>query len=232
MKPREEFINALGLEASTMNENGANTEQEGNYVEDMRSAVAQVEVKRKKNGLPHGVRKDELNNPQGKEKRITAKMQAFVSNIANGMSPKDSYRKAYDCSNSAESTVISSANTLLRDSRISELLGSVWEGVKENIVQDAVATKRHVMSELFKHAQNEEAQLSNRLKSLELMGRAVGMFTDKVETKVEEISTDQLKKELETSLALLDGKSGISKHHWWSISKTHYYPTQAYERTT
>jgi hypothetical protein len=213
MKPREEFINALGLEASTMNENGANTEQEGNYVEDMRSAVAQVEVKRKKNGLPHGVRKDELNNPQGKEKRITAKMQAFVSNIANGMSPKDSYRKAYDCSNSAESTVISSANTLLRDSRISELLGSVWEGVKENIVQDAVATKRHVMSELFKHAQNEEAQLSNRLKSLELMGRAVGMFTDKVETKVEEISTDQLKKELETSLALLDGKSGISKHH-------------------
>jgi hypothetical protein len=213
MKPREEFINALGLEASTMNENGANTEQEGNYVEDMRSAVAQVEVKRKKNGLPHGVRKDELNNPQGKEKRITAKMQAFVSNIANGMSPKDSYRKAYDCSNSAESTVISSANTLLRDSRISELLGSVWEGVKENIVQDAVATKRHVMSELFKHAQNEEAQLSNRLKSLELMGRAVGMFTDKVETKVEEISTEQLKKELETSLALLDGKSGISKHH-------------------
>jgi hypothetical protein len=39
------------------------------------------------------------------------------------------------------------------------------------------------------------------------------MFTDKVETKVEEISTDQLKKELESSLALLDGKSGISKPH-------------------
>jgi hypothetical protein len=215
MKSRENFINDLGLSDSLMDANGTSIESEGDYDEVMRSAVSQVEVKRKKNGLPHGVRKEELMNAQGKEKRITAKMQAFVSNIAQGMSPKDSYRKAYDCSNSAESTVISSANTLLKDSRISVLLESVWDNVKENIVQDAVATKRHVMSELFKHAQNEEAQLSNRLKSLELMGRAVGMFTDKVETKVEEISTEQLKKELESSLALLDSssKSAMSKRH-------------------
>jgi hypothetical protein len=213
MKSREKFINDLGLSDSLMDANSVSTTHEGNNDEVMRSAVAQVEVKRKKNGLPHGVRKEELMNAQGKEKRITPKMQAFVSNIAQGLSPKDAYRKAYDCSNSAESTIISGANTLLKDSRITQLLESVWETVKENIVNDAVATKRHVMSELFKHAQNEEAQLSNRLKSLELMGRAVGMFTDKVETKVEEISTDQLKKELESSLALLDGKSGISKPH-------------------
>ena len=213
MKSRENFINELGLSDSLMDANGTSIESEGTYDEVMRSAVAQVNVKRKKNGLPHGVSKEELKNAQGKEKRITGKMQAFVSNIAQGLSPKDAYRKAYDCSRSAESTIISSANELLKDSRISMLLESVWETVKENIVNDAIATKRHVMSELFKHAQNEEAQLSNRLKSLELMGRAVGMFTDKVETKVEEISTDQLKKELESSLALLDGKSGISKHH-------------------
>lgn len=215
MKSRENFINDLGLSDSLLDTNGVSTTHEGNNDEVMRSAVAQVEVKRKKNGLPHGVKKEELMNAQGKEKRITPKMQAFVSNIAQGLSPKDAYRKAYDCSNSAESTIISSANTLLRDSRITMLLESVWETVKENIVNDAVATKRHVMSELFKHAQNEEAQLSNRLKSLELMGRAVGMFTDKVETKVEEISTDQLKKELESSLALLDSssKSAMSKRH-------------------
>jgi hypothetical protein len=213
MKSRENFINDLGLSDSLMDANSVSTTHEGNNDEVMRSAVAQVEVKRKKNGLPHGVKREEMLDKSGKEKRITGKMQAFVSNIAQGMSPKDSYRKAYDCSRSAESTIMSSANELLKDPRISELLESVWESVKENIVQDAVATKRHVMSELFKHAQNEEAQLSNRLKSLELMGRAVGMFTDKVETKVEEISTDQLKKELESSLALLDGKSGISKPH-------------------
>jgi hypothetical protein len=213
MKSRENFINDLGLSDSLMDANSVSTTHEGNNDEVMRSAVSQVEVKRKKNGLPHGVKREEMLNDKGNEKRITAKMQAFVSNIAHGLSPKDAYRKAYDCSRSAESTIISSANELLKDPRITLLLESVWESVKENIVNDAVATKRHVMSELFKHAQNEEAQLSNRLKSLELMGRAVGMFTDKVETKVEEISTDQLKKELESSLALLDTKSRVSKPH-------------------
>jgi hypothetical protein len=83
-------------------------------------------------------------------------------------------------------------------------LESFWNGLKENVIADQLATKRHVMAELFKHAQNEEAQLSNRLKSLELMGRAVGMFTDKVEQKVEEVNVDTLKKELESSLALLE----------------------------
>ena len=213
MKSRENFINDLGLSDSLMDANGTSIESEGNSDEVMRSAVAQVKVKKKKNGLPHGVKKEEMLNDKGNEKRITAKMQAFVSNIAHGLSPKDAYRKAYDCSRSAESTIISSANELLKDPRNSMLLESVWETVKENIVNDAIATKRHVMSELFKHAQNDEAQLSNRLKSLELMGRAVGMFTDKVETKVEEISTEQLKKELETSLALLDSKSSVSKPH-------------------
>jgi hypothetical protein len=43
------------------------------------------------------------------------------------------------------------------------------------------------------------------------MGRAVGMFTDKVEQKVEEISTERLKKELQSSLALLDNVTHIKK---------------------
>lgn len=61
-----------------------------------------------------------------------------------------------------------------------------------------------VLADLYKHAKDESAQLSNRLKALELIGRSVGMFTDKVEQTVEEVSVDQLKKELESSLALLD----------------------------
>ena len=82
MKSRENFINDLGLSDSLMDANGVSTEHEGTYDEVMRSAVSQVNVKKKKNGLPHGVKKEELMNAQGNEKRITAKMQAFVSNIA------------------------------------------------------------------------------------------------------------------------------------------------------
>jgi hypothetical protein len=98
----------------------------------------------------------------------------------------------------------------MRDSRIIALTSSVFESVKENIIQDAVATRRHVMTELFKHAEDAK-QDAIKLKALELMGRAVGMFTDKVEQKVEEISTERLKKELQSSLALLDNVTHIKK---------------------
>ena len=98
---------------------------------------------------------------------------------------------------------MSEANRLLKDPRITQLLESFWTTLKENVIADAVSTRRHIMAELYEHAQNKEAQLSNRLKSLELMGRAVGMFTDKVETKTEEVNVDTLKKELESSLLLL-----------------------------
>jgi hypothetical protein len=72
-----------------------------------------------------------------------------------------------------------------------------------NLVNDAVAARRHVMTELLEHAKSMKSE-GSKLKALELIGRAVGMFTDKVETKVEEVSTEQLKRELEGHLSLLD----------------------------
>lgn len=204
MKSREEYINALGNDESMMLENEASTIDEGKKVEDMRSAVNAVESKKKKNGLPYGVHKEETSDTQGRDKRITPKMQAFASNIVQGLSPRLAYEKAYDTSKMSHASIVADANKLLKDTRITLLLESFWNGLKENVIADQLATKRHVMAELFKHAQNEEAQLSNRLKSLELMGRAVGMFTDKLEQKVEEVNVDTLKKELESSLALLE----------------------------
>jgi hypothetical protein len=187
---------------STTSTNNASTTFEGDYVEDMRSRASQVEVKVKKNGLPRGVHREETST-NGRDKRMTAKMHAFASNVVQGMSPSDAYRRAYDTSNMSEASTMSEANRLLKDPRITQLLESFWTTLKENVIADAVSTRRHIMAELYEHAQNKEAQLSNRLKSLELMGRAVGMFTDKVETKTEEVNVDTLKKELESSLLLL-----------------------------
>jgi len=48
------------------------------------------------------------------------------------------------------------------------------------------------------------------VRSLELMGKAVGMFVDKVESKVEEINAEQLKNELSSHLDLLN--KATSKH--------------------
>jgi len=41
---------------------------------------------------------------------------------------------------------------------------------------------------------------SNQIRALELLGKTIGMFTDKVETKVERVDTEQLKAQLEKHL--------------------------------
>jgi hypothetical protein len=133
--------------------------------------------------------------------RITPKMRQFASLVAQGNSPRDAYRKAYAVrSDTSEATVMSSANKLMRDSRITGLMEPIWESIKQNVIDDAIATRRHVLEQLHEHASNKDARASDRLKALELMGKAIGMFVDKTEAKVEQVDPEQLKRELDSHL--------------------------------
>jgi hypothetical protein len=99
----------------------------------------------------------------------------------------------------------------MRHSSITLLLEPLITAKKELVLANEVATRKHIMEELFVHSANEETNVGARLRALELMGKAVGMFIDKVETKVEEINAEQLKQELESHLTLLDNVTSIKK---------------------
>jgi hypothetical protein len=88
--------------------------------------------------------------------------------------------KAYDVRSENAASHASTANKLLKNPQVSALVDSVWHVTKESLVNDAIATRRHVMEQLLKHSEDAK-QEGTKLKALELMGRAVGMFTDKVE---------------------------------------------------
>jgi hypothetical protein len=93
--------------------------------------------------------------------------------------------------------------------KVKRLLSHLWDKQEKNLLLDQQKTRYHIMEELLKHSGNVEHAISARLKALELMGKAVGMFTDKVEQKVETITADQLKNELSQHLQLLDS---VTKH--------------------
>ena len=177
---------------STFAENDA----DAGISEAIQAAAAESRPSKTVNGRVRGVRKG--------KRVVTAKMRCCASLVAQGKSPREAYRTAYNVGDRKEHLVITGASRLMRDVRIQALTEDVWSAVAENIIDDAIATRRFVMGELKKHADTAK-QDSAKLKALELMGRAVGMFTDKVETKVEELSTEKLKAELESSLHLLDG---------------------------
>jgi hypothetical protein len=156
--------------------------------------------KRRVDGKPIGVKTE--------APRITPKMRAFASLVAQGNSPRDAYRKAYAVrSDTSESTVIASANKLMKDSRISGLMEPIWESIKQNVIDDAIATRRHVLEQLHAHASDTNVRTGDRLKALELMGKAIGMFVDKTEQKVEQVDPEQLKRELDSHLKAFKLKS-------------------------
>ena len=95
------------------------------------------------------------------------------------------------------------ANRLMNDVRVSVLLQSLTSVTKEAILNEELKTRKKVLDELYDHAMAEDNPLSLRIRSLELLGKSVGMFTDRIETKSDEHDIDALKKELEQSMSLL-----------------------------
>jgi hypothetical protein len=69
----------------------------------------------------------------------------------------------------------------------------------KDIVSDPTALRLYVMRHLLHHVNTMKSE-SNQIRALELLGKTVGMFTDRVETKVEAVDPEQLKADLEKHL--------------------------------
>ena len=136
--------------------------------------------------------------------RLTANQRAFAEHLAAGMNQTEAYIKAYNVRTTNRNVISINASRLARDNRISMLLESYTDSIAARVVEDATRTRRYVLEELHGHASSTQRTPTEKLRALELMGRAIGMFTDKLETKAEAISTEQLKKELRSHLVLLD----------------------------
>jgi len=202
---RDNLIDELDADISTTEDTDTSTISAGLGIsEAMRQRAAKVKPNRRRDGREYG-------HKERRPGRLTDKQQQFASLVAQGLAPKDAYKKAYNHRTDNEASAVASAHKLMRNEKVSALIGSVFETIKENVIADAVATRRHVMEQLLQHAEDAKHE-STKLKALELMGKAVGMFTDRVEQRVEEVSTERLKRELESSLALLDNVKPIRKH--------------------
>jgi hypothetical protein len=171
---------------------------ERDYSEAIRQAALQVEVTKRGDGKPYGHKP--LEDEVAESKKTTAKMKLFASAVMEGLSPAEAYRKAYDCSNSTNATVIANANRLLNDSRITLLLEPVFEAKREMVINDELATRRFIMQELFEHAKNTE-KVSDKLRALEMMGKSIGMFTDAGDREEDDLDVEKLKKELKAKMA-------------------------------
>lgn len=203
MMDRNELIEKLESGAIAIDADDASTNAEEKS-EAMQMAVAKIREKRTKTGKVYGVKTEE------KSKRLTPQQHIFVQGILNGKTQIQAYRDAYNVRTENDSTIAVSANRLMKNPKITALLGSFEESLKEKIIEDAVRTRRFVMERLHSRVMDAKTE-STELKALELMGKAVGMFTDRVEQTVEQINPEKLKEELKAHLTLLDTVTPIKK---------------------
>jgi len=203
---RDKLIEILEQDTITEDDPHASTNDAGNPAEGVQAAVAKIREKRTKTGRVYGVPLE----GEGKGKRLTPQMQLFVNAILQGKTKVEAYRSAYNTRTENDASLIANANKLLKDSRITALLGSLDESLKEKVIEDAVKTRRFVMERLHDRVLSAKTE-SAELKALELMGRAVAMFSDNVNQQVKHVDTNALKAELRTHLTLLESVKKAEK---------------------
>jgi hypothetical protein len=144
-----------------------------------------------------------------RQRHLTPSQYAFVNEVIRGQSIRQSYRTAYRNTSASDQVISSNASKLMRDERIQRMLNDAWGETVEALSEDVAASKRYVLKSLLALSKEAKQGDATRLKALELMGKACGLFTPvEVQTKTV-ITADQLKRELAGHLKMLDGARGM-----------------------
>jgi len=184
------------LEAVEMDE-GEGWEEPADLSEAERLAAHAEPPPVRADGKPKGA--DAYTRP----KPLTASQMEFTKGMITGKTMRQAYRDAYPNAKGSDQVITSAAYRLSRDQRIQTALQEAWGETVEVLAEDTAATKRYVLKELLALTKGGK-QEGSRLKALELMGRAAGMFTHSTEPVAEKPTAEQLRKELSGHLKLLD----------------------------
>ena len=141
-----------------------------------------------------------------KHQPLTAMQRTFAQGVIEGKTLKAAYRAAYN-TNAGDATVSANANKLVRDPRIAKVLEEAWSETIEHLADDAAASKRYVLKQLL--ALSKSSQPGTQLRALELMGKACGLFTPMVSEGDAPVSADQLKRELQAHIRLLERSTNV-----------------------
>ena len=141
----------------------------------------------------------------GKEQPLTGKQEAFAKLVANGAVLSDAYRECYSADSMKDSTVWSEACRLAQNPKVSARI----KDIQADMEQDRRTIERRREEWVLKRLQEEADQADNassRIRALELVGKTVGMFTDRIEqADAAERSASEIEKELTARLDRLIG---------------------------
>ena len=143
-----------------------------------------------------------------KDKPLTLKQRAFVEAIVRGKldSQIDCYMQVYNVARTKTGAIPKHAHV-----DCSRLMSnpSVALAIKKGIARkeltltaSSARTKTYVLDKLLEESQNKENSSSSRIRSLELLGKTVAMFSDVVEERKGR-DMSEIEQDIETKLEAL-----------------------------
>lgn len=136
-------------------------------------------------------------NPDDK---ISAKAESFLQDVASGKTLLQSYKDNYDVRPTTSDKVINiNASRLFHSTRCSLRYKSIIRENEENTARQAFRREQYVLKRLSEEAEQAD-NASSRIRALELLGKTVSMFSDKVEMETKQ--ADRTSEEIEQDLKL------------------------------
>ena len=111
---------------------------------------------------------------------LTAKQEAFVQNILQGMSQADAYRSAYDTKRMTEKTVWESASKLMANPKVTTRL----KELRDELASEAIMSAQKRLEWLTGIIKNDNESTGDKLKAVDIMNKMQGEYTQKVEANV------------------------------------------------
>ena len=150
--------------------------------------------------------------PKGKTKQrsapdpvtgLTEKQEAFAQGVMSGMTYTAAYRAAYVTDGQLDATVWNNACKLAADTKVIARLNQLRDQKEAERRMQAVSRSGFVISELHKMATDADVPHAVRVRALELMGKTVALFTDRVETEDKtDRSADEIEAQIKARLGL------------------------------
>ena len=142
----------------------------------------------------------------GKEDRLTEKQEAFCQLVAKGKMLAEAYREAGYMANGSDKTQWEAASRLMSGN--SKVIARV-KAIQADMEQDRRTIERRreewVLNKLTQEADQAETD-GARVRAIELVGRTIGMFTDRIEQADEaERSASDIEADLRKRLDRLIG---------------------------
>jgi hypothetical protein len=116
----------------------------------------------------------------GKEDKLTAKQEAFAMQVAKGAMLSEAYRDCYAADSMRDSTIWSEACKLAQNPKVATRIKAIQADMEQDRRTIERRREEWVLKRLTQEADQAETD-GARIRAIELVGRTIGMFTDRIE---------------------------------------------------